>query len=236
MGNMRAVRSGIAIGLVVGLLAVLPAATSVAAGDSREVKGRALFAKGEYQRALEIFAALFAEKGDPVYLRNVGRCYQKLQEPGKAIDSFKEYLRRSPRLKASEREEIRGFIREMEELKAEQHKSEPVAPPPTSPPEARAGPVEPIKPPPTEPAGDRTSRPPRLVMDDGSGGSQPPVVRKPAEPGGEPAPESGSVIKKWWFWAAVGGVVAAGAVATVVILNSRGSAFPPCTDGFTCPR
>jgi tetratricopeptide (TPR) repeat protein len=222
MGNMRAVRLGIAMALVVGLLAVLPAATSMAAGDPREVKGRALFAKGEYQGALEIFAALFAEKGDPIYLRNVGRCYQKLQEPGKAIDSFKEYLRRSPRLKASEREEIRGFIREMEELKAEQRKSEPVAPP-----------VEPIKPPPAEHAHDR---PPRVVKDDGSGGSQPPVISKPGEPGGGAAPESESVFKKWWFWTAVGAVLVGGTVATIVILNSRGTAFPQCTDGFTCPR
>jgi len=226
----RVARSGIAVGLALGLLMALSSATAVAAGDSREVKGRALFAKGEYQRALEIFAALFAEKGDPVYLRNIGRCYQKLQEPGKAIDSFKEYLRRSPRLKASEREEIHGFIHEMEELRAEQRKSEPVAPPPVAPPEARAGPVEPIKPPPPEPAHDR-----QLRATDGDAGDKPSLITKPGEPGAGAA-QSDSVFKKWWFWTAVGGVLVAGGVATVLILNSRGTTFPPCMDGYTCVR
>jgi len=229
----------VAAGLVLGaMVAVLGApSTARAAGDPREVKGRALFAKGEYQRALEIYATLFAEKGEPLYLRNIGRCYQKLLQPGKAIDSFKEYLRRSPRLKASEREEIQGFIHEMEELRAEQQKkNEPVAPP-VSPSEARAGPVEPIKPPPSEPPA--RARPLRVVADDGApggAGSKPPLISKPGDAGGAKTDEGGSILGKWWFWTVVGGVVAGGAVATVLILNGRRTSFPDCMTGYTCPH
>jgi len=95
-------------------------ATAFAAQDPREVEGRALFAKGEYEAAVDLYAKLFAEKGDPIYLRNIGRCNQKLRRPDRAIDAFREYLRRARKLKASEREEIEGFIHEMEELRAQQ--------------------------------------------------------------------------------------------------------------------
>ena len=63
--------------------------------DPRELQGRALFAKGSYDRALEIYASLFAEKSDPIFLRNIGRCYQQLEQPEKSIKAFREYLRRS---------------------------------------------------------------------------------------------------------------------------------------------
>src|SRR5688572_24581011 len=103
-----------------------------ASEDPREVKGRALFAQGEYQSALELFAALYAENRDPIYLRNIGRCHQKLRQPTKSIDAFEEYLRRSPRLKPSERQEVEAFIKDMKELKAAQDASTPDAtrPPP----------------------------------------------------------------------------------------------------------
>ena len=99
--------------------------------DRREVQGRTLFAKGDYQAALEIYATLFAEKNDPIYLRNVGRCYQKLEQPKNAINAFREYLRRS-KVKAAEQAEVDGFIQEMEELQKRQ-----VA---TTPPPAADGP------------------------------------------------------------------------------------------------
>ncbi len=105
--------------LLVGLL-LLMRATAFATEDPREVEGRALFAKGEYAAALDLYAKLFAEKGDPIYLRNIGRCNQKLRRPDRAIDAFREYLRRARKLKASERQEVDAFIHEMEELRAQQ--------------------------------------------------------------------------------------------------------------------
>ena len=42
---------------------------------------------------LELFAKLYAETLQPVYLRNIGRCRQKMREhPDKAIDTFRDYL------------------------------------------------------------------------------------------------------------------------------------------------
>ena len=69
--------------VAVALSLVAVASPLRAAEDPREVDGRALFARGEYEGALEIFSKLFAETGDPVYLRNVGRCYQMQRKPGR---------------------------------------------------------------------------------------------------------------------------------------------------------
>ena len=87
------------------------------ADDPREVEGRAAFSKGDYAHALDIFARLYAEASDPVYLRNIGRCQQKLRQPDEAIESFRSYLRRARRIKPAERKEIDGYIAEMEALK-----------------------------------------------------------------------------------------------------------------------
>ena len=62
------------------------------AADQRELKAREAFAAQRYQDALDLFAKLYAETLHPIYLRNIGRCYQKLGQPVKAIDAFQEYL------------------------------------------------------------------------------------------------------------------------------------------------
>lgn len=97
---------------------VLAAPSRAVAEDAREVEGRAAFSKGDYARALDIFARLYAENGDPVYLRNIGRCHQKLRQPDEAIDAFRNYLRRGRKLKPAEKKEVEGFIAEMQALKA----------------------------------------------------------------------------------------------------------------------
>ena len=63
------------------LALVLGAAGVGAAGDPRELKAREDFAAGRYQQALDVFAKLYAETLHPVYLRNIGRCYQNLGDP-----------------------------------------------------------------------------------------------------------------------------------------------------------
>jgi tetratricopeptide (TPR) repeat protein len=81
------------------------------------VSARQLFALGKYNEALELYGKLFAETAHPTYLRNIGRCYQNLGDPDKAISSFREYLRQATNLPADQRAVIDGYIREMEELK-----------------------------------------------------------------------------------------------------------------------
>jgi hypothetical protein len=94
---------------------VAPVAAQTAE-DPREVEARALFARGEYKQALEEFSRLYAEKPDPIYLRNIGRCYHKLRDAQHAIDAYRDYLRLGT-LDAEERAEVEGYIGEMEHLR-----------------------------------------------------------------------------------------------------------------------
>src|SRR5678810_760815 len=71
--------------------------------DEREVQARELFGFGKYAEALAIFGRLYAETAHPTYLRNIGRCYQNLGEPDKAINAFREYLRQVKNLSADQR-------------------------------------------------------------------------------------------------------------------------------------
>ena len=107
----------IGIASVVVALALTSVAAPALAVDARELKAREEFAAGRYQEALDIFAKLYAETLHPIYLRNVGRCYQNLGDPDKAIISFRDYLRKRKTIEPDERREIEGFIAEMEELK-----------------------------------------------------------------------------------------------------------------------
>jgi hypothetical protein len=183
---------GLWIGLTsVGIGAIAPG-RAVAEVDSREMQAREAFAAGRYQEALDGFVKLYAEKLHPNYLRNIGRCYQNLGDPDKAISSFREYLRKAKGLRADERAEVDGYIKEMEELKKQREAAAATPPPP---PVAR--PVEPIatpvvtSPPPREP-------PPSLTLTEPPRGSIP------------PAEEATPVYKTWWFWTIMG-VVAVGA-------------------------
>jgi hypothetical protein len=74
----------------------------------------------------------------PVYLRNIGRCHQKMRDPVKAIDAFRDYLGKSKNIAADERTEIEGYIKEMEDLKKQRETPPPPPPKPPDPPPAWA--------------------------------------------------------------------------------------------------
>ena len=134
-------RLSLATAALVTGLAATSAPALAAPLDKRELEARADFAAGRYQKAVDTFAQLFADTGDPLYLRNIGRCYQKMKRAQEAIDSFQEYLLKGKNLSKSERSEIEAYIKEMQALKASE------APPPAPPP-----PVEPLAPmPPSAP-------------------------------------------------------------------------------------
>jgi len=104
--------------LALSLLATLVVRPSFAAGravDPRELEARRDFAEARYEDALHIFAELFSEVGDPIYLRNLARCYQKLKRPSEAIAGFQDYLVKG-NLAPGEREEIESYITEMRAL------------------------------------------------------------------------------------------------------------------------
>ena len=183
-------------------------AVAGAAPDPREMKAREAFAAGMYQDALDLFVKLYAEKLHPNYLRNIGRCYQNLGEPDRAISSFHEYLRKARKPSAAERAEIERYIGEMEELKKTQAGQAQAA---KDNPDARArsaganGPPQPGAP----PAAPQVAAAPAAVVVVQREVAPAPAVDLSARPA--PAKEEPSPIyTRWWFWAIVGGVVAAG--------------------------
>jgi tetratricopeptide (TPR) repeat protein len=107
----------------------------------RERRAESAFISGRYQEAAELLNGLFVEFHNPVYLRNLGRCHQRLKDPDRAIAAFEEYLHRAKNIPAAERDEVTGFIKEMEALKRER---EAAAAPPPPPPVVAAVPPPPV--------------------------------------------------------------------------------------------
>jgi hypothetical protein len=192
------------MGPAVAVLMVALAVTvdaEAAADRQMEMQAREAFAAGRYDEALGLFAKLFAETLHPVYLRNIGRCHQKLRDPQKAIDSFRDYLAKAKTIPADERQEIEGYIREMEQLKDEQAK-------------AQRSPQ----------AGEPSARPVSLAATPPPGESRP-VNALATTPDGAPADAASPIYTRWWFWTAIGAVVVGGVVAAVVL---SGSNRPEC--------
>jgi tetratricopeptide (TPR) repeat protein len=194
--------------VAVALALVLGAVRVSAATDARELKAREDFAAGRFQDALDIFARLYAESLHPNYLRNIARCYQKLGQPDRAIDSFHDYLQKAKDVTPDERKEVEGYIKEMEDLKRQQAAAHPAAAPAALPaaPEPAAQPA--------------------------SGASAVVVNNPPASS----SPEESHIYSKWWFWTLIGGVaVAAGvgiAAAAGVFTKTQNA---PCTPPTMCP-
>ena len=113
---------------------VLPRARVAQAApvSARELRARQDFAAGRYEQAIEIFAELYAKTADPIFLRNIARCDQKQNRADEAIDNFREYLRQAKKLSAGEKEEVEGYIRELEASRAPPKPAEPATPPPAA--------------------------------------------------------------------------------------------------------
>jgi hypothetical protein len=247
-------RRGAWLGLMI--VAVLGLSSGVARADktgdrTTEKQAVADFASGRYEEALDLFAKLYADTLNPVYLRNIGRCQQNLRRPDKAIDAFKSYLAKGKKISADERAEINGYIKEMEALRDEQAKQPqaatppptpppgpgPAANPPPGPPPATGAPVQPLPPAGGEPP--PGGYPPGSYPPGAYGAPQtpgyppPPEGQQPAgtlvaQPGPPPAAaESSPFYTRWWFWTIVGAVVVGGVVTAVVL--SSGTDKPPCS-------
>jgi hypothetical protein len=183
------------------------AATEKKEKDAREMQAREAFAAGSYKEALDIYTKLYASKLHPTYLRNIGRCYQNLGEPDRAIASFREYLRKAKDVSPEERAEVDGYVKEMEEL---QRKNAAAAAPPAAPePLPVAAPAPAVAP------------------------AAPLVLTQSPTPA--PAPEPAPFYKRVWFWGVVGVVVVAGAVGGLwaggVFSPADNNA---CANGVTC--
>jgi hypothetical protein len=191
-----------------------PAAHAAKVDNATEMKAREAFAAGRYDDALDLFAKLYAQTLHPVYLRNIGRCHQKMRQPDKAIDKFNEYLAKEKKISADERKEIEGYIKEMETLRDEQaRQNTPPVPNNALPPP----PVTPINagnnPPPNY---NYSPPPPPTGTTSGTLVAQPP-----------PSEEGAPIYKKWWFWTGIGAVVVTTVIVAVVL--SSGTSRPECT-------
>jgi tetratricopeptide (TPR) repeat protein len=183
------------------VLSAIAPAPSFAAPDRRELQAREAFAAGRYQEALDLYAKLYAEKLHPNYLRNIGRCYQDLGEPDRAINSFRDYLRKA-KVSADERKEVEGFISEMEELKKKQERDKQAAVPVAAAPPTEK-PVAAAPPPPAPP-------PPALAPPPPAAAPAPAVAVTASGPESPAKDEPSPLYKKWWLWALVGAALAAG--------------------------
>jgi len=198
--NRRTVwRLGLRILLVAAVLfpTLVPASPVQAATkrvDKREVDARQAFAAGQYQEALNLYAQLYADSVHPTYLRNIGRCYQNLRKPDKAINAFRDYLRQAKDATPVERREIEGYIAEMEAMKKDQEA-------------AQAGTTSgAIQPQTTQP-----SAVPMVAPADHSAASTETTVELSSQIP-EPPPPATPFYKKGWFWGVVGVAVVGGVV------------------------
>jgi tetratricopeptide (TPR) repeat protein len=223
------------LGLVVAFgllwsLGVTPAAFAAKDTDKQaELKARQAFAASRYDEAIEIFAQLYAETLNPIYLRNIGRCHQKKREPEKAIDTFQDYLAKGKSITPSEKKEIQGYIKEMEQLRDEQAKEREAA--------AAKAAAAAATPPTTGPGYSGVSPNTSTVNGIGSSPNGITTLPPPNDPGTatlvatpgsrQPPEESRPIYKRWWFWTAIG-VVAAGGVAAALLIPG-GVTKPPCT-------
>jgi tetratricopeptide (TPR) repeat protein len=87
--------------------------------DSREEAARGFFAAAKYQEAIDLYSQLFAKYLHPDYIYNIGRCYQNMGAPEKALQSFHEFERKAKNLPPDMRKELAAHIKEMEALKAQ---------------------------------------------------------------------------------------------------------------------
>ncbi|MDB4979412.1 MAG: hypothetical protein JWM82_164 [Myxococcales bacterium] len=213
------------LALCTGSLSGLPSGATAAAADKQlnglEMKARESFAAGRYDEALQTFAKLYAETLHPVYLRNIGRCHQKMREPQKAIDAFQDYLAKTKtgkdKITPDERTEIEGYIKDMETLRDA---------PTAKPPEPVAAPVQPLNGTPNgNPNGTTTAAPILAQPAPQPASAANPTMIVSAPPVGESHP----IYTRWWFWTGVGALVVGGVVAAVVL--SGGSSREACPAG-----
>jgi tetratricopeptide (TPR) repeat protein len=102
--------------------------------EKREKKALADFSAGKYQEAIDLMAELYADFQEPMYYRNIGRCYQKLGDADRAIAAFEEFLSKAKDAPPATVAETKDLIRQMQELKQKRTGDTQAAPPPPPPP------------------------------------------------------------------------------------------------------
>jgi hypothetical protein len=231
MSRYRSLGLVVAFGFVWSLGVTTVAFAAKDSDKQAELKARQAFAASRYDEAIEIFAQLYAETLNPIYVRNIGRCHQKKREPEKAIDAFQDYLAKGKSITPTERREIQGYIKDMEQLRDDQAKERAARE------AAAARPVFTPAPPANGPGTNPASNTVTVNVTPGANPNAVTTLPPPndtgnptliATPGSRPPPEEGHpVYTRWWFWTAIG-VVAAGGIAAALLIPG-GVSKPTCT-------
>jgi tetratricopeptide (TPR) repeat protein len=187
-------------------------------------RGQELLKANEYRAAARAFEAGYAAAPRVGFLLNIGNCYRKLGELGKAREHYWRFLDAAPKDHPS-RPAVMDYLRAMEQIEADgvSVDSAPARHAAAAPP---AIPMDGMSP---EPATAATSVPPALAARAPHG----PVAGLTAVEVRPKEPEPRSVFKRWWFWTLVGGAAAAGASA---YLLTRPRAAPSCAASLGCTR
>jgi len=122
------------------LLITSDATTARPAGKSTnrkvmEKEARKACITGDVRKGIDLLGDLFVETRDINYVYNQGRCFEQNHRWEEALDRFREYLRKSPHLSATEKVDVETHILECEteQAKLVPPPPAPIAPPPPAP-------------------------------------------------------------------------------------------------------
>src|SRR5262245_45017825 len=124
MVSCRGGRRVTSVGLGVVLVALLaggfarPAAASEEEGRRLFRRGQELVRVGDYRGAARAFEAGHAAAPRVGFLLNIGNCYRKLGELGRAREYYRRFLDESPADHAS-RADVEGYLRAIDEIEAD---------------------------------------------------------------------------------------------------------------------
>jgi hypothetical protein len=71
------------------------------AAESRKAQEKAAkkaCASGDFRKGVEILAGLYVDSDDTMFIYNSARCYEQNHEWSSALDRFREYMRKTPKL------------------------------------------------------------------------------------------------------------------------------------------
>jgi hypothetical protein len=238
-GPARWSRAVAGVVIVVASLASAPATADDAADGRRlYLRGQTFLEAGDYRAAAEAFEAGHLAAPRVGFLLNIGNCYRKLGELGKARQFYWRFLDAAPKRDRS-RADVLAYLRAMEQIEADGVSVDPAAarraPAPAAGvpgPAVAVATAQAISPPPTVPA------PPPIEMKAAT--AEVHQVIDPARAEGlvsaripdSPPRSTDAFWNRAWFWTAVGVVVAVGVAGLVVLRPSSGS----CTASLGCAR
>lgn len=125
------VTSSSLIGTVI-VMAAIAICTSVAHADANTAKAKQLYDEGvtnynlgHYDEALTAFDMAYRVRHDAAFLFNIAQCQRQLHRYEDAERSYRAYLRESPSLPPTTREQVQKLVAEMENAIEEQRAKQP---------------------------------------------------------------------------------------------------------------